>query len=370
MMINFLGGLVLGLIGSLIHFIIIYSLAPIVRTHKAARLLASNTVRPWAQRMALVERSHRSLHVVSVHGFLMFGSSPQLGRDVQSLIEAHEKQASSPAAAFPSAPNIAAPAPWFIIVDLASCKGCDFGAVQELLKLHEAVTSAGGTLRVTLPPQHVRAALECGSAGRLGSFDDLQQTLRECEDSIIAAGMLPGSPTGALTPRTESDLGAVLCALSDPAHQPPAAHVKLAEVLLQLGERRTVNHGDVVWQEQNEPTFFIYVLEGELTLYHQGQKIEVILPGSTLGFLFMLNRAATGGQRETTLICVHPRGGTLLLVSRDLFDQMRISHPELERLMKDSMIRRIAYEYHHWISHHDHRGGPTHASEEALLAVR
>ena len=47
--IGFLEGLVVGLISSLIYFVIIYSRAPIVRSRKDGRTLWSNTVRPWAR---------------------------------------------------------------------------------------------------------------------------------------------------------------------------------------------------------------------------------------------------------------------------------------------------------------------------------
>ena len=178
---NFLSGLLFGLIVSLIKFVIIYSRAPIVRMHTDG--LQSNTVRPWMHRTFLLEYGAANIHIVSVHGFLMFGSSPQLSRAVAAVAEAHSDTTSGATAKVEAssadglaegcggdeaAPPVPVMPPWFVILDLAACKGCDFGAVQELIKLSETVADRGGALRLTLPPAHVQAALESGSRGLLG----------------------------------------------------------------------------------------------------------------------------------------------------------------------------------------------------------
>ena len=82
------------------------------------------------------------------------------------------------------------------------------------------------------------------------------------------------------------------------------------------------------------------------------------MPGSTFGFLFMICGAYTGGKRETTLVGKSPRGSTLLLISEETWAGLRHTHPELERLMKDGMLRRVAHEYHAFVRHHEHRGTP------------
>ena len=379
---NFLSGLLFGLIVSLIKFVIIYSRAPIVRVHTDG--LQSNTVRPWMHRTFLLEYGAANIHIVSVHGFLMFGSSPQLSRAVAAVAEAHSDTTSGATAkgeassadglaegcgGDEAAPPVPVMPPWFVILDLAACKGCDFGAVQELIKLSETVADRGGALRLTLPPAHVQAALESGSRGLLGQLEGLQQTLCECEDAIIAA-CAPGGfrrrslptvvPSGGNSTRDHETL---LCAwyqdtLLEPHSQPTDAQVELAATLLRLGERQEVAPREVVWREESQAGFFGYVLDGELELLHCGTKIELLVPGSTFGFLFMICGAYTGGKRETTLVGKSPRGSTLLLISEETWAGLRHTHPELERLMKDGMLRRVAHEYHAFVRHHEHRGTP------------
>ena len=91
-------------------------------------------------------------------------------------------------------PGLHAP-PWFIIVDLRACKGCDFGGAQELIKLAALVQGRGGQLRVAQPLMHVGDALTIASGGQFGpSFLSFDEELRRAEDSILAVhggGTLP-----------------------------------------------------------------------------------------------------------------------------------------------------------------------------------
>ena len=130
-----------------------------------------------------------------------------------------------------------------------------------------------------------------------------------------------------------------------------------AATLLRLGERREVAPREVVWREESQAGFFGYVLDGELELLHCGTKIELLVPGSTFGFLFMICGAYTGGKRETTLVGKSPRGSTLLLISEETWAGLRHTHPELERLMKDGMLRRVAHEHHAFVRRPRHSGG-------------
>ena len=110
----------------------------------------------------------------------------------------------------------------------------------------------------------------------------------------------------------------LLRALLPAGHGPPtAAQEEMATTLMRLGERRAVGDREVVWEESSSADFFAYVLDGELELRHHGKKIEVLLPGSTMGFLFMLYGDATGGTRATTLVGRQPGGSMLRALSID-----------------------------------------------------
>ena len=78
--VGFLPGLLVGLLVALLNFIVIYSRAPIVRFHRTGATLVSNTVRPYEHRQCLELHGRHAITILSLHGFLMFGSAPQLAR--------------------------------------------------------------------------------------------------------------------------------------------------------------------------------------------------------------------------------------------------------------------------------------------------
>ena len=380
---------------------VLYSGVPVVRARQVGRTLWSNTVRPWTHRACLTGHGARSIQVLSVHGFLMFGSVPHLTKAVRQLIETRASsraEAPIPAGGDKIASTSArvevliedmdpggesgearAREPWFVLIDLSACEGCDFGAMQEMVKMRSAVEAEGGHFRVTVPPAHSREAVERAAAGQLGKLDELQQTLRECEDSILCAhgfvalrpeappkpkseraGERPGEMGSELAASgtSEADLAAVLCAVQI-QNESTAAERELATLLLQHGTRRAVAEGEVVWEETSTADFFVYVLQGEFQLLHDGRKIEVVVPGATNGFLFMLFPPASGGRRDTILVGQAPQGSGLLVITREALHRLYAAHPHLERLMLTAMLARMAHEYHHWVRHHDHRLGPT-----------
>lgn len=120
----------------------------------------------------------------------------------------------------------------------------------------------------------MRAAIESGSRGRLGRLEELQQTLRECEDAIIGACAPrgpPAEPSGARSSvclpgggPPSVDAQTLLGALLEPEELPPtAAQAEMAATLLRIGERRGVGAAEAVWHEDSAADYFVYVLEGE-----------------------------------------------------------------------------------------------------------
>eukprot|EP00965_Chrysotila_dentata_P018713 622807-Pleurochrysis_carterae.AAC.1 len=54
-------------------------------------------------------------------------------------------------------------------------------------------------------------------------------------------------------------------------------------------------------------------------------------------------------RRDTSL--VGETDSKILCVSDELLIEIGVNHPELERLILDGMLARVAYEYRHWIRH-------------------
>ena len=180
---GFLQGLSAGLFLALVHFVCMYSYLPIVRWQQTGFQLRSNTVRP-AQAVAILDvRGHHNISILSLQGYIMFGSAPQVSDALHSMLKRREECIARHAHDL----GLHAP-PWFIIADMRACKGIDFGGAAELIKLSNLVASRGGELRIAEPTAYIAAALAVASDGKLGPrFDSFEDELRTAEDAILAA---------------------------------------------------------------------------------------------------------------------------------------------------------------------------------------
>ena len=346
--VGFLPGLLVGLLVALLNFIVIYSRAPIVRFHRTGATLVSNTVRPYEHRQCLELHGRHAITILSLHGFLMFGSAPQLARALAEICREHNEwvveNSSKDAFSAEAPPTLTAP--WFVVLDLRACQGCDFGAAEELAKMADVISAAGGKLRLAEPPPHVARAIYRVARGRLHELASFQDMLRACEDTLIAA-LLPPQPPGTVA-LPSSDVQAVMLFMR-PGHLEAKHSLRvegLAASLLSLAPRREVATDEVVWRPEDEASSFLIVLSGSLELMYDGVHVELLVPGSSCGFLFMFAR----GKRDTLM--VGSSASVVLVISRNLFESMHESHPSLQHQLREGMMVRVATEYQHYVRHH------------------
>lgn len=199
------------------------------------------------------------------------------------------------------------------------------------------------------PPASAPAAGPASAPSADGAYPNQPRRHEADVEAVLlafGAELLPekvgrGSPT---RPSVEA-LGALLCA------PPPCASTDtrgMAAQLLALGEVREVGSAALVWGERDEARHFIIVLSGLLKLARGGAVIEELVPGSMIGFLFMLGSdAAQPSHRETELRSERP--SRYLAISRELLVHFSTECPELERLCLNAMLGRLIPEYRHWI---------------------
>ena len=332
---------------------------PLVRWQQTGRELRSNTVRPHACLAQLDRHGHHNVTIISLQGFLMFGSVPQLGEALEALLD---RRAACVARHALDDPLLHAP-PWYVVVDARRCSGCDFGGVQELCKMRQVVAQSGGELRMAGAPPHVAAAIERASPGSFAPFLTFDDELRRAEDAILEAHG-PPQPTlrdvvvDASTSRLvragfgktqRGDHEAVVTALTRHANV-QAAHVAAAARLLEIGEIREVAPGETVWRERDAVTCFAVVLAGGLTLTRHGQVIEGAKPGTMAGFLNAFE-AGQGAVHDLSFTC-GPAVARLLVVRCELLaGVIGKKHLELERLLMRAFLARAATQYSHWLRH-------------------
>ncbi|KAL1528416.1 hypothetical protein AB1Y20_009765 [Prymnesium parvum] len=342
--VGFVEGLSAGLLIALLHFVVLYSRAPIVRFISDGTMLQSNTVRPHRHRVYLNESGDR-LPIVSLQGYLMFGSSLQLTEAIGSIFSARDD----------SMKGASAPQPWFVIFDMRAVKGCDFGSVQELVKLKLATDRRGGTMRIAQPPAHVMRGIQAAARGTFDRIVDLQDTLRECEDILLSHSQSLVAPVCPGGTDTATDLDAVLIHLKGvdvdgrtavrtacvPREQPIE---QLARYLLRHAEVRPINAGDTVWRPKDNATFYVIVLHGRLRLLCNGQVIEDCVPGSCVGYLFMFASSRGAYALRDTLL-VAAEASRLLVLDRHLLAKIQNDNPTLDRMLLDGMIANMSGEY-------------------------
>lgn len=330
---------------------------PLVRWQQTGLELRSNTVRPHACLAQLDRYGHHNVTIISLQGFLMFGSVPQLGNALEALLA---RRAACVARNLRTDPLLHSP-PWYVVVDARRCSGCDFGGVQELCKMRRTVAQSGGELRMAGAAPHVAAAIERASPGAFTPFLTFDDELRRAEDAILEAHG-PPQPTlqdvkvDASTSRLirsgfgktqRGDHEAVVTALTQHVNV-QAVHVAAAARLLEIGEIRHVEPGETLWRERDPVECFALVLAGGLTLTRHGHVIEGAKPGTMAGFL---NAFEAGAVHDLSFTC-GPAAARLLLVRRDLLaDVIGKKHIELERLLMRAFLARAATQYSHWLRH-------------------
>ena len=357
--VEFLPGLATGLVIALCHFVLRYSDLPIVKYQQTAAQLSSNTVRPRAHREVLDRYGHHNITVIALQGFLMFGSTPQLAKALAALVERREQGIKR----HPHEPGLHAP-PWFVLLDARGCRGCDFGGAREILSMHASVKRKGGELRIMGAPPQVAAAYKAASGGVIGlDHASFEEEMKRAEDAIIATHSIdPSLPDLATLATSDAesefirtgfhktergDHESVVLALA-PHKRTDKAHLMAAATLLALGEIRRVAAGLALWTETNSADFYVLVLSGSLVLSRGSQNhiLETVVPGSLIGFLFMMEfmMEADGGVALRDAAFRANEESRVLVISRDLAATIRTEHPALERLLIAAMFARAAAE--------------------------
>ena len=96
--------------------------------------------------------------------------------------------------------------------------------------------------------------------------------------------------------------------------------------------------------QSDSADYYVLVLSGliQLTRGSQNHVLETAVPGSLIGFLFMMERERGGTLRDAALRAVEE--SRVLVISCDLAARIRRDHPELERFLNLAMFARAAAE--------------------------
>ncbi|MEW6368914.1 MAG: SulP family inorganic anion transporter [Acidobacteriota bacterium] len=166
---GYLEGVAVGLVATVIFFVVRFSRVPVVEIEFSALDRRSSRARSVPHRKVLSATGER-VRGYALSGYIFFGSATTL---VESLKGALRSE----------------PHPDFILLDFARVSGLDVSAVKHFHRLALNASAARTTIVVTALPDHFVEALKRGlSDGVMNTlvfFTDLDRGLEWCEDQLI-----------------------------------------------------------------------------------------------------------------------------------------------------------------------------------------
>jgi SulP family sulfate permease len=184
--VGFLEGVGVGLVATIILFVVNYSRVSVVKDCLSGVTYHSNVERPRLYRQILQRKGHW-LYVLRLQGFIFFGTAHGLLEQIRQRIDA---------------PDLSPPR--FVVLDFRLVTGLDSSAVFSFVKLRQLAQRHGVALVFTHLSPGIRRRAEklVFEDGEGHIFPDLDHGVEWCEDQMIATVESTGLAT---RPKTLTD---------------------------------------------------------------------------------------------------------------------------------------------------------------------
>jgi SulP family sulfate permease len=308
---NFLVGVSVGLILTIIIFVVNYSRTNIFHHTLSGAEVSSNVERNAYQRRALGALG-KQIYVLELQGFIFFGTANSILEHVRARLHDPDEEVLL-----------------YLILDFRRVTGLDSSAVFSLTRVKDLADTHGFTLVFTHLSAGSRAELEHSGLAineRILFFDDLDHGLEWCEEQLLGTTMA----TLKLIPFI---LEAQLDALGFDTADGTKLKTYLEKIQLKPGEYLI---------HQGEPFSDLYFIEfGQVSIYlelENGQRMRVHTPGAgtivgELGFYLDVPRSASVIADFNTVAYRLTRRG---------MDEMKSKDPELAIAFDEMMLRVVA----------------------------
>ena len=311
---DFLWGIGLGTVMTMLLFLVNYSRVDVVR-HALSGITCRSRVVRSPQETALLAAVGGQLLVLKLQGFIFFGTANTALERVQAR------------AALAAEPRLR-----FLVIDFQQVSGLDATAVLSLAKLLQFSQQSGITLLFTHLPdtawtQLQRGGFDVASSGLL-RFADLDRGVEWVEDALLAQhGQDRPAEAGPAT-LEEALLGIV------PERSRIAA-------LLGKMQRRELAAGDTLLHQGHASDTLILMESGQLTalLERPGQRplrLQTVRGANILGELgFFLGTARSASVVADTASVVH-------CLSQAGWTELRRDHPDLASTLDSLVIHQLS----------------------------
>lgn len=298
--VDLIAGAALGLLLSILLFVVSYSRSEVVKHELSGATLRSNVERPL-QHLELLRKNGESIYVVELQGFLFFGTAHQVSEKIRTRLDDSSR-----------ARVLAA------VVDFNHVTGVDASAVASIARIQRLATSRESALVFTGLSEQMQKRLERENVRPGEAFvilDSLDSGLEWCEHLLL------------------QDLGALKAPSASPPLPPELAELEPYLERIELAPGHTV-------MEAGEMSRDVYFLQsGRLAAYVSGDvpgRIRSMGPGTIFGEV----GAYLDAPRTATVVAEEP-----CVVLRVAIEQLERTSPAtaiaFHRMVASTMAQRL-----------------------------
>ncbi len=311
---NFLLGVAVGLVASVILFVVNYSRIDVVHRALTAAEMRSNVERSPRQQRLLVEQLGPEIRIFELQGFLFFGTANALLDQIVAHMTASGERSTR-----------------FIILDFRRVTGLDSSVGLTLARARQRAEAQGITLVLTHVShaewqQFERAGLFAdGSA--VGLFPDLDHGLEWCEDRLLEQQGV-GEATH-LMERLKRQLKRAMPSLQDTGR------------LTRYLEREDIQAGQYLMRRGDLPSEMYFVEAGMVDVQLESSdgrvaRLRSFRGGSTVGEIGLY----LGTPRTASVVAARP--SVVYRLSAESLQRMRDEDPEAAALLHQWIAQLLA----------------------------
>lgn len=294
---GFLEGVAVGIIATIILFVLEYSQISIVKQEFSGSVFRSNIDRSFEENELLRDLG-QYIWILRLQGFIFFGTSHQFFHRIKARVLDPEQKALL-----------------FVIVDFRMVRGIDVSTVMNFIKLKQLAEIHGFHLMFTDVAPHLHEVLrKCGFGSLdtdvLRQFNDLDHAMEWCENDLLAHADLGVDKTVTLQKQFESRTMTRMLDVS-----------ALSEYL----ERVDVEVGEYIVRQNDEPDSLYFIESGRVDIqldleHHKPVRLRSMRAGTVVGEVgFYLGR---------------PRSASIVVAEKGVFYQL--TRDALYRMSEDN----------------------------------
>ncbi len=296
---GFLEGVAVGIIATVILFVLEYSQISIVKQEFSGRVFRSNIDRSFEEN-ALLRDLGQYIWILRLQGFIFFGTSHQFFHRIKARVLDPEQEALL-----------------FVIVDFRMVRGIDVSTVMNFTKLKRLAEIHGFHVLFTDVAPHLHEVLqECGFGSLdtdvLRQFSDLDHAMEWCENDLLTHADLSVDKTITLQKQFESRT---------------MTRVLDVSTLSKYLERVDVEVGEYIVHQNDEPDSLYFIESGRVDIqldldHHKPVRLRSMRAGTVVGEVgFYLGR-----PRSASIVVAEK--GVFYQLTRDALYKMSEDDPE------------------------------------------